>query len=134
MSLCCLFYRTPLRVVFIFLLVQLLGEAGQDEGLLVDLGVVVAQGLEDLLGGLALRDTDILDGALLGGDEAANGAARVGRDVHDAVLDRGEEVLTLQEGHHLLDQGQVQPDGLTLAADDTAGLQGTLDVSVELLT
>lgn len=89
------------------LLQSLLGKVGQDEGGLVDVGVVVLAQLLLLLGGpLADGLLDIAVG-VLGADHEADLAGGVGGDGGVGVLGDGEDLLAVLL--ELGDERQVKP-------------------------
>lgn len=84
-----------LRPCRLSLLQSLLGEGGQDEAGLVDLGVVVAALLLLLLGGPAAQgDADVAVG-ILAADHEADLAGGVGGDGGVGVLGDGEDLLAV---------------------------------------
>ena len=98
------------------LLKSLLGEGGENEAGLVDLGVVVAaELLLLLLGPRAERNLDVGVG-VLGADHEADLAGGVGGDGGVGVLGNGEDLLAVLL--ELGDEGKVEPLVLSCLHED----------------
>ncbi|EPY39105.1 hypothetical protein AGDE_04824 [Angomonas deanei] len=127
-----------MKIMFFFqpfsirLFVKIGRKAGEHEGGGVHSGGVV---LEVLTEGQLLHRPEGLGEVILGvlgAHEGADRPAGVGGDVDHGVLDVIEANVILQKVHHLLDQRAVQPDGLSLVADNPTRAQDAEDILVEL--
>lgn len=96
-----------------------LGELGEDEGGAVDVLVPVANVLD-----LAKGSAEVA-GLVEGADDESDRARGVGGDRGVGELGDGEE--SAGHRHEIVDEGEVEPDALSLGGDASSGLEGLLE-------
>ncbi len=101
------------------LLENLASKLGDNEGSLVDLGVVVSA-----VGDLTEGNTEVVAG-ILGADDETNLTGGVGGDGGESVVGNGEELLS--GSVELTNEVEVDPDTLSLGGNVSSGLESLLE-------